>query len=115
VLLGGLITLIVIEIVRRIIWPKGGGENVKRYDFGRVRKKTPLTMTVGAARRGLTLVALRLTGLIGFERVAEPVKAVNETGRLPSTSVSTSSRIFCAFTTPPTLHSLRPSTDLAVQ
>jgi lipid A 4'-phosphatase len=43
VLLGGLITLIVIEIVRRVIWPKGGRENVKRYDFDRLRKKTPPT------------------------------------------------------------------------
>jgi lipid A 4'-phosphatase len=30
VLLGGLITLIVIEIVRRVIWPKGNREDVKR-------------------------------------------------------------------------------------
>ena len=29
VLLGGLITLIVIEIARRVIWPKGGRENAK--------------------------------------------------------------------------------------
>jgi lipid A 4'-phosphatase len=43
VLLGGLITLIVIEIVRRVIWPKGDRENAKRYDFDRLRKKTPLT------------------------------------------------------------------------
>ena len=43
VLLGGLITLIVIEIVRRIIWPKGERDNMKRYDFERLRKKTPLT------------------------------------------------------------------------
>jgi lipid A 4'-phosphatase len=43
VLLGGLITLIVIEIVRRVLWPKGGREKTKRYDFDRLRKKTPLT------------------------------------------------------------------------
>jgi lipid A 4'-phosphatase len=43
VLLGGLITLIVIEIVRRVVWPKGDRENPKRYDFDRLRKKTPLT------------------------------------------------------------------------
>jgi hypothetical protein len=30
VILGGLVTLIVIEIVRRVIWPKGGRENLKR-------------------------------------------------------------------------------------
>jgi lipid A 4'-phosphatase len=30
VLLGGLVTLIVIEVVRRVIWPKGDHDNLKR-------------------------------------------------------------------------------------
>jgi len=40
VLLGGLITLIVIEVVRRVIWPLGGSEpeSLRRSGFGRSRR-----------------------------------------------------------------------------
>ena len=72
-------------------------------------------MAIGPARRGLILVALRLARLIGFERIAEPTEAINEAGRLyRRCPCRPAPGIFCAFTTPPTSHSLPPVDGLAV-
>jgi lipid A 4'-phosphatase len=54
VLLGGLITLIIIEIVRRVIWPRDGRENLKLLWFRASQKEDAAHMASGPARRRLT-------------------------------------------------------------